>query len=150
MSFISAVKSTLDYQLGRFAQSAGKPYFDIDQAEWTTQALEDINEGLLFSLASMQEDPRDPLWSVLFSVGVRLRGDLAQYETLRLSAIQTFPMHQTIPVYDYGVATAPDPAIDAPLGFLLPVESRLEPISFDRVSGVRPVQFHAKAWRVVA
>jgi hypothetical protein len=146
--FFLAVKSTID-KIGSdlaAASALGTKATDMDDYTATEEIFHSESSAVLWELSSMDEDPRDPMYSVVFNIGARTCNDAANYKLAKVLGEISSMLGKDlrIPIKDYSGAVA-----SAPLGFLHIVKQQSAPQSFDRTSGIRMIQVTARALRWV-
>jgi hypothetical protein len=145
--FILAMKSTLDYEAKLIADSRGLPFIDLDAENFETELLESDEFAVCWQFASATEDPMDPLYVVLFDVGVMGMLDPAQYISLEHLSIflDHFKSGMTFQIKDYSGTEMPVEV----LGTLFVTGSAITPQQSDRATGIRFVTVTARASRHV-
>jgi len=149
-TFTKAVKSTIDFYALQLAVSKGLPFIDLASERFSTDVLESDQPAVCWEFASISEDPMDPLWLVMFDIGVMTALDPSQYESLDYVSmfIDTFKAGKSFIVCDYSLA--PDEEnLPVEAGSLFIVSSGVTPQQADRVSGLRFVTVTARASRKV-
>lgn len=149
-TFTKAVKSTIDFYALQLAVSKNLPFIDLASERFSTDILESDQPAVCWEFASIEESPRDPLWVVMFDIGVMTALDPSQYESLEYVSmfIDTFKAGTSFIVCDY--SQAPDEENPPePVGSLFIVSSGVTPQQADRVSGLRFVSVTARACRNV-
>lgn len=145
MSFIVAVKSTLDKVVYDIAQANNYEFFDMDGAYMSADIAESTKPALAVSLSSIYEYPRDPFYQIQFEVGARTSEDESQYESLEAIALlqAQFRYGNSFSVMDYSSATPPT----VRLGEIIVHTINTSPAAFDKVSGLRSLHVTATVQR---
>lgn len=140
------IKSTVDYLAGLLATEVGVPFIDLDGAELSAGLLETDQSALAWSLATLSEDPRDPLWTMEFEIGAKTSNDPSQYTSLDLVSLvrKQFYVGAVMDVMDYTGTAAPT----VKAGKLIISSVATAPQQFDRTSGLRLVSVTAKVMRL--
>jgi hypothetical protein len=147
-TFLVAIKSTID-KLGNdlaLAQTPPATFVDLDDITAVEEAMKSTNNCIIWEMNGLEEDPRDPLYLVPFSIGARTVNDAANYNILKLTGLvkSTFPVGASIDIKDYSGVTA-----TASQGKLIIMSVSVNPQGFDRTSGVRLISIMARAQRWV-
>ena len=144
--FLLALKSTIDKVGHDLAQTLG-PYefIDIDDTVNVSEKLSGDDPALLWSLSRFVEAPRDPLYSLVFEVGVKTVADPARYQQMDIlgEVSGIFYTNRNIDVVDYSKA----PLNTSVLGYLFITRSSVNNQQFDNQAGVRLVSIEAVAQR---
>lgn len=150
MSFELALKSTLDKHIMALAQSLRTEYPDIeyadlDGAETMADFFESPRPGLAWALVGFAEEPRDPLYSLVFDCGGRTANDPAQYMSMSLVGRirDLFPVDSDLTIMDYSTVDVPT----TPLGMIIIAAVSVSPSQFDHVAGLRLVRVEAQVVR---
>lgn len=144
-TFSLALKSTIDKKVYDLATTKSVGYFDLDTALTDIAFLESDAPGLGWSLLTLVEFPRDPLWSVEFEVGGKTSKDPAQYLVLDIVSmvLDAFTTGTTVDVLDYSGEDAPTTV----MGELFITNVSVMPSQLDRSSGFRMVNIQGKVLR---
>lgn len=148
-TFVLETKSTLDKIAKDLSVTMGIDYVDVDDTVNAAAKLTGVGSVLVWRFMSMEEDPMDPMYSLLFAVGVKTTSDPSNYDLLGfVSQIKaTFKKGTWLDVLDYSTASVPDPL--TPEGSILFTDSGVDPQVMDRESGVRMLTVSAKCQRFV-
>jgi hypothetical protein len=144
--FPLAIKSTLDTLGVGMAQSLTPPalFVDLDDVTATEEVFSSTTPAILWELGRLDESPRDPLYALTFSVGVRTSNDAANYTIMNLvgKLKEVFPIGRRILVADLSDSGTP-----APIGQMIITKVDLNPQVYDRTSGIRMVSVIGRAQR---
>lgn len=147
ITFPRALKSTIDVLGKQAAESvvAGMPVADIDNTVDVDQLLADNKDVMLWQLLTSDPDPKDPMYTVQFAIGVSIRDDPSGYRMMEIlgKVADAVKEGSTIDIYDYGTEVAPT----VKDGFMFISEVATDPQLDGKVSGVRYVTIRAKAVR---
>ena len=144
--FILAVKSTIDklgYDLGQ-AESPAITFVDLEDTINTTALFKTNDTAYVWDMAVLAPSPRDPLYSVAFSVGARTVNDSANFTSLALvgKVKSAFSIGESIEVRLYSGPTA-----GPVMGSIYMTSAIIMPHNFDKVAGIRMVSVQGKAVR---
>lgn len=143
--FTLALKSTLDYEAKQLADQLGLPFVDLNSESFNIEELEGDQPFVCWEFASVNEDPRDPLYLVMFDIGVATFMDPSQYISLDLLGAfnDHFRTGRIIQVYNYSGADMPDTVA----GTMFVTASGVTPQQADRAIGLRFITVTARANR---
>jgi len=144
--FLLYVKSTLDKFGSDLAASLSiDRKVDLDDIVNTQELLASDETAIVWELTMMNDNPIDPLYDLLFSMGVKVTGDPSNYNMMTLlSAVQNlFPQGANLKIFDY----SGDVAGTEQKGDFTVSDVRVDPQQFDRVSGIRLISVRAKVVR---
>lgn len=125
------VKSSIDYFASRLASKISAELgttfevMDLDTAADLQKEFASDNNAVLIELLSVVDDPRDPLYEISFTVGIKVSSSQEPYTLMKaLSFIHDeLPADGSIPVKDYSVAAAGfDPDAASQTGCIMPIE----------------------------
>ncbi len=145
--FIMHVKSSLDrFANDLVASSSADDGVNLDDVVNINELMESENNTILWQLVSVEEDPKDPLYVVQFSIGAKTSGDSANYD---LIAFQTkvndvFHKDAIFDLYDYSQGAQVNKK-----GSMTITRSAMTPQEYDNQSGIRMQTFTAKAFRMI-
>lgn len=143
--FLLQVKSSLDKAVSDLAAAQSLQFTDLDDQLNSADLLTGESNCLVWRFMNMDEDPQDPLYSIMFMVGVKTTHDPSRYNLAAImSDIQAvFRKGDTMPVRDYSTATPPT----VTTGEIIFSDSGVDPQAMDRSSGVRLLTVNARALR---
>ncbi len=148
-AFYEQVKSTIDKAGVDIAVGFGPSikFIDLDSADMNQELLTKGDDAIVWELATMEEDPVDPLYSVVFGIGARTLNDPGRYNMAALlGAVRAvFAKGESINVFDF--STGGDGVTKT--GFLYVTDVSIDPQMFDKQAGIRFVMIVAKAVRLV-
>ena len=145
--FLLWVKTTIDRYGADFAAAKGiAKKVDLDDITNTKALLASDDTAVVWSIETLSESPVDPMYSLVFTMGIRIATDPANYTMMDLvgSIGDLFSVGDNIIVRDYLSA---DPLSDNKGDFTIS-SVRIDPQQFDNVSGIRVATIYAKAVRV--
>jgi hypothetical protein len=145
--FILDIKSTLDFEAKRIADSLALPFVDLAAESFDSDVLESDEPAIVWDFSSLMEDPQDPMYTVMFDLGVMTFMDPAQYVGLGLIGKfqNAFTVGSRFVVKDYSGDNLPSVST----GTLMVTAISLTPQQADRATGLRFVSVTAKAIRNV-
>lgn len=146
-TFTVAIKSTLDYEAKKLADSKGLPFVDLAAASFESSVLESDQPAVCWDFASLQVDPFDPMYTVMFDIGVMTFLDPAQYVSLDIVSmfLDAFQVGRNFQIFDYSGDEMPTMAT----GSMHVIASAITPQQADRATGLRFVSVTAKVLRNV-
>lgn len=146
-TFSLALKSTIDYQAKLLADTKSLPFIDLAAESFDVDILESDQPAVVWEFASVTEDPMDPLYLVLFDIGVMTMADPSQYISLDYVSmfLDAFRAGRSFQIMDYSGDDAPTQVV----GSLFIVSSAITPQQADRVAGLRFITVTARAARNV-
>lgn len=144
--FLVAIKSTLD-KLGNdlaLAQPTPTKFVDLDDSTAVEAVMSSTDNAIIWELSGFDDNPQDPLYSVVFNIGARTSNDAANYSILTLvgKVREVFPIGAKLEVRDYS-----DMVMSDVQGFLFITMINVNPQMYDRTSGIRMVTVSARAQR---
>jgi hypothetical protein len=145
--FTLALKSSLDFYAKQLADSKGMPFVDLAAETFSKEVLESDQPAICWDFSSVRVDPVDPMYTVMFDIGIMTFLDPSQYVALDLVSmfLDAFQVGKRFTIRDYsGVVT---PTTDA--GYMLITASAITPQQADSATGLRFVTVTAKAIRNV-
>jgi len=144
-TFPLALKSTIDKYAKQLADSKAINYLDLDGTLLQATLLESDQPALGWSLSTMVESPRDPMWYLEFEIGGITSIDPAQYTALDIVSLVRSVFYQgaELPIMDYSGVDQPTER----LGDLIISSTSISPQQFDRAAGLRMVVVQARALR---
>ena len=145
--FLLFLKTTIDRYGSDFASNNGiDKKVDLDDITNTKDLLASDDTAVVWSIETLSESPIDPLYTLVFTMGIRISVDPANYTMMDLmgSIGEMFSVGDNIIVRDY---LSEDPMADNKGDFTIG-NVRVDPQQFDNVSGIRVATIHAKAVRV--
>lgn len=145
-NFLLHVKSTIDYYGSSLATSLGvTKKVDLDDIVKTKELLSSDETAVVWEVSMMRDAPIDPLYDLVFSMGIKINNDPSNYNMMTLlSEVKAlFPVGDTFVIRDYSTATPPT----LQEGTFTVSNVKVDPQQFDRVSGIRLVSIMAKAVR---
>lgn len=144
--FLLYVKSTIDkFGSDLAAALSVTKKVDLDDIVNTTELLASEDTAIVWEVTTLNDAPVDPLYDLIFSMGVKVTGDPSNYNMMKLlsSVHNLFPQGSNHLIFDY----SGDVAGTDQKGDFTVVDVRVDPQQFDRVSGIRLVSIRAKAVR---
>lgn len=145
-TFSLAFKSTLDKVAFDLASSLAIDYIDLDDTTRTAQALSESTPALVLEYGTLEETPKDPLYSGVFHIGARTSDDPSNYKILALAGAvsEMFPQGGRILIHEEFEAT------QGPLvGILVPGQVGLVQQTYDTLSGFRMIAVPFMAQRLL-
>lgn len=117
--FELAVKSTIDRLCNDIViamLASGDPELStllagcLDNLVEADEVKKSSNPAVMWEISKFEADPRDPLYTLHFSVGAKTMGDKDNYLATKLSSalFGKFFAGENFPVFDYSGASAPD------------------------------------------
>jgi len=143
--FTLAVKSTIDKRGVDIATQLNVSAFvDLDDTANAATKLQGTDNVIVWQFSSLDEDPFDPLYTLMFMVGAKTTTDPSNYTMMQfVSAVKAVFKNQTrIVIHDYSGEVA---GLEA--GDMFIVQSGVEQQEFDKESGYRFVAVVAKVVR---
>ena len=140
--FVLHVKSTIDKQGKDLADTLGVGFVDLDDTVNVESVLTGTSPALVWRFVTMDEAPRDPLYSLTFVIGIKTTSDASNYTLLTMiSEVKNlFKKGTWMQVLDYsGIAV---PTVNE--GSMIFTESGVDQQVMDRESGVRMLTVTAK------
>ena len=144
--FLLYVKSTIDKFGSDLATTLGvSKKVDLDDIVNTKELLSGDDTAIVWEITMLNDAPMDPLYDLMFSMGVKVTGDPSNYNMMTLlSSVQNlFPQGANLKIFDY----SQDVAGTDQKGDMTVSDVRVDPQQFDRVSGIRLISVHAKVVR---
>ena len=144
-SFSVALKSTIDYLAKQLADARGLPFLDLASAEFDTTVIESDQPAICWDFASIDEAPRDPMWSASFDIGAMTMLDPSQYISLDItgSVSDAFKVGESYEIRDY----SGDTLSEVVEGKFYVVSCGLAPVQQDHATNVRFVSVSVRAVR---
>lgn len=144
-NFTVAIKSTLDFEAKKLADSRSLAFVDLAAESFSSDILESDQLSVCWDFASLQEDPFDPMYTVMFDIGVMAFLDPSQYVSLDLVSmfLDSFRIGKRFQIFDYSGDNLPTQAV----GSLYVVASAVTPQQADKATSLRFVSVTAKALR---
>lgn len=153
MSFYNKVKSTIDKigtgvaaQLRGLHQGMTIEAVNLDATTGVEEILSSSNPAVVWQLVSLTEAPVDPLYDLMFLMGIKTTSDVSnQLMSSLISVVQeTLPCREVLEIKDYSGVEAPTQIA----GRMIITRSGVEEQEFDKSSGMRMIGVYAKADRV--
>jgi len=144
--FTLALKSTIDKMGVDLAGTLGvADFLDLDDVVNASTVLQGETDAIVWLFSTLDENPVDPLYTVIFSVGAKTTSDASNYDMMQfISKVQaTFKKKSTFKIYDYSGA-APDATLR---GTMTVIQSGVEAQEYDKESGYRFVSIVAQVVR---
>lgn len=143
-TFSLALKSTIDYLAKNLADTKGFPFFDLASAEFDTALVESGKPAICWDFESIDEMPRDPMWTCSFSIGAMALIDPSQYISLDIvgAISDAFKIGESYDIRDYSGDLA-----SGVVGRFMIVSCGLAPAQQDQATNVRFVMVSARAVR---
>lgn len=143
--FYTSLRSTIGKLSKDIAASMALPNFEIDDVTAVSEALSSDDPAVLWQLITMQEMPRDPLWSTSFLIGAKTNSDVGNTVLTNIvnEVTNRLPIGQDVTISDYS-----SPGADQE-GVLTVVSATVDPQEYERQAGVRMVSISAVASRDV-
>lgn len=140
--FVMAVKSTLDKLAKDAADGLGAAVLDLDTLTNVSEVADSRDAAVLFRFITLDEDPKDPMWTFTFEVGAKTTSDPGSYTLVEMiEALRpTFKQGADIDFYDYGGAVVSDNKV----GFGTVTEFTVEPQIFSGAAGIRLFMVRAR------
>lgn len=145
--FVLQTKSTLDKIGTDLATALSVSYVDLDDTVNVSDVLTNESSALLMRFVNMDEAPRDPLYTLTFTMGIKTVSDPSNYSLLTMisQVKKQFEQGSSIDIYDYSEVTPPTVV----KGSMMFVESGVDQQVMDRMSGARLLTVIAKCNRYV-
>lgn len=146
IDFTLPVKSTLDKLAHDLAQTGGLEAVDLDDSAASNALFGSENPAVVWSLLSLVERPRDPLYTVSFEIGAKTSLDPSHYQSLNIvdEIRSAFYVGMTIAVYDYSTPTPPTEQV----GYMIVTGAGTRPAQHEKDTGLRMVSVSARAVRM--
>lgn len=143
-TFSLSIKSTIDYLAKQIADAKGLPFLDLASAEFDAAIVESDQPAICWDFESIDESPRDPMWTCSFSIGAMAMLDPSQYISLDLVGLvsEKFCVGSSHEIYDYSGATKSEL-----VGQFYVVSCGLAPAQQDQATNVRFVTVSVRAVR---
>lgn len=144
--FLLYVKSTIDKFGSDLAVALNvSKKVDLDDIVNTKELLASDDTAIVWEVTMLNDAPIDPLYDLVFSMGVKVTGDPSNYNMMKLlSSVQNlFPQGGNLLIFDY----SGDVAGTVQQGDMTIADVRVDPQQFDRVSGIRLITVRAKVVR---
>lgn len=143
-TFSLSLKSTIDYLAKQLADAKGLPFLDLASAEFDAAIVESDQPAICWDFESIDEMPRDPMWTCSFSIGAMAMLDPSQYISLDLVGLvsETFSIGKSYDIYNYSGDT-----VSACVGKFYIVGCGLSPAQQDQATNVRFVTISVRAVR---
>jgi hypothetical protein len=142
LSFVMAVKSTIDKIASDAATELGCAVIDLDNAVNIQELVNSPDPAIITRFMSLDEDPIDPLWTVQFYIGAKTAQDPGNYALIQM--IESFRSlirkGSYIDCYDYSGVTASSNKV----GLATVADCTVEPHMFEGMAGVRLYQVRAR------
>lgn len=137
-NFTVAFKSTIDklgYDLGQ-SLSPTLDLIDLDDLVVSAELFKTRKDALVWEFLTMDELPRDPMYSFTFRIGARTVKDIANYNILKMidSVKAIFPTESNLDISDYSGSVA-----GPKLGYMFITSVGVDPQMFDKDSGIRMI-----------
>lgn len=147
--FFQSVKSTID-KLGVDLAKGFDPdlkFVDLDDTALNHEILTKGEDSIVWELATLEQDPIDPLYTIIFGVGARTMDDPSRYSMARIlgEVSVIFTKGSSIDIFDF--STDGDGVTKQ--GFMVITDVMVDPQMFDREAGIRLVMVTAKAVRAI-
>lgn len=145
-NFLLHIKSTVDKLGSDLASTLDvEKKVDLDDIVNTAELLSSGDEAVVWEVGYLSENPIDPLYDLVFSIGIKMTGDPSNYNMMTLlGQVQSvFPKSVNFLIKDYSGDTT-DPTIQ---GDMTIVDVSVDPQQFDRVSSIRLVSVRCKVVR---
>lgn len=147
--FFSQVKSTIDRMGFSIAQAygSGTHFIDLDDTAADQASVTSGGKAIVWVLDTLEPSPRDPLFTLMFSIGARTLDDPGRYTMADLldAVGSAFTQGGTYPIYDY----TPGGDGATKRGDFTVVSMNTDPQMFDKQSGLRMITIVAKAVRAL-
>jgi hypothetical protein len=143
-TFSLSLKSTIDYLAKQIADSKDLPFFDLASSEFDTAIVESDQPAICWDFESIDEMPRDPMWTCAFSIGAMALLDPSQYISLDIVGLVSdkFKVGESFDIRNYSGDSASD--IE---GKFTVVSCGLAPAQQDQATNVRFVIVSVRAIR---
>lgn len=144
-TFSVSLKSTIDYLAKQIADARGLPFLDLASSEFDTAIVETDQPAICWDFASIDENPRDPMWSATFDIGAMTMLDPSQYISLDItgSVSDIFKIGESFDIKNY----SGDVVSDTLEGRFYVVSCGLAPAQQDQATNVRFVSVSVRAVR---
>ncbi len=146
--FTLAIKSTIDKAGTDLAASLGVAKFvDLDDPVNMAEAMASTDDVIVWRFVTLDEDPIDPLYSIIFAIGAKTSIDPSSYDLLSFvsKTKKTFAVSEGMDIYDWSGAAVPTEK----LGVISFIESGVDTQMFDKESGVRMVTVAGRVQRFI-
>lgn len=140
-SLVIAAKATIDRAGSDLAVSLGiADFVDMDDTVNVARVLTGSEPTLLWRFLTMDEAPSDPMYHLMFLIGIKTTSDPANYMLLEfISGVKaTFSVGSSLDIYNWSAAVH-----DVKLGNMLFTNSGVDAQVMDRESGVRMLTVEA-------
>lgn len=108
-------------------------YINLDATSGVEEVLKSADPAIVWQLASLRENPRRPLWTLVFLMGAKTTEDMSnQLMSLLISQVQkVLPAGQRIPIlWDHGSGPVDE-------GTIIIQSSGVDEQEFDNQNGIR-------------
>jgi hypothetical protein len=143
--FYMIMKSTLDKHCNELIASSGADAgANLDDIQEAVELFHTDQNAILWQLINADEQPRDPLYHVVFAIGGRTTNDSGNYNLISLQTAVNAVFHKgkEIELYDYS-----GPIQSVLKGCLTITQAGLTPQESDNESGLRMQIFTGRAFR---
>ena len=143
--FVLHVKSTLDKQGKDLADTLGVSFVDLDDTVNVEEVLTGTSPALVWRFVTMDETPSDPLYSLMFVMGIKTTSDPSNYSLLAMisKVKDLFGKGTWMNIMDYSGVSVPTVV----KGSMIFTESGVDQQVMDRESGARMLTVTAKCIR---
>ena len=149
--FIIGTKSSLDKQVfdmaAELSVSSGDRvlYADLDDPIQAQAVIDDESPAILWRFMSVDEDPRDPLYTITFTLGFKTSDDRSSYALLDFvgKVKQSFSIGTSLDIYDWSGDDVPT----VKLGNMMFTDSGMDSQEAVANMGFRMIPIVAKAVR---
>ena len=145
-NFLLYVKSTIDRFGSDLATAlAISNKADLDDIANTKELLASDETIVVWEVTTLTDSPMDPLYELLFSIGIKTTKDPSNYNMMSLlGQVQNmFPQGANLPIMDYSGDLPPT----VREGDMTISDVRVAPQQFDRASGIRLITVRAMVVR---
>lgn len=147
--FYQQIKSTIDKAGVDIANgfSPDTKFIDLDSASSNQELLTEGDDAIVWELATVEEGPRDPLYTVVFGIGARTMDDPGRYNMASLlgAVREVFAKDKIIDIFDF--STDGDGVTKR--GYMYITDVSIDPQLYDKQAGIRFVMVVAKAVRAI-
>jgi hypothetical protein len=146
LTFMLAIKSTLDTLMVELAAVKSVPYLDLDDTTKTPDVLGKNEPALIGEFGTLEESPIDPLYNGSVRVGARTCDDPANYKILELAGTlnDKFSRGSVIPIFEM-FGSVPGPKV----GTMTITSTEVVEQNYDVLSNFRLMNVTFRAQRLI-
>ena len=122
-------------------------FVDLDDTVNVADALAGTDDVIVWRFVTLDEDPIDPLYSMVFVIGAKTSLDPSSYDLMSFvsAAKKEFGIGDSLDIYDWSGTSAPT----TKLGVIIFTESGVDNQMFDKASGARLVSVAGRVQRIM-